>query len=176
MKPETHFEAVATVGPALSDPRRRWLWIALAVVPILLVSTLGSEATRPHIPGWYAGLTKPWFNPPNWAFPVAWTLLFTLMAVSVWRIWRLAADTPGRSVALGVYHAQLALNGLWSFAFFAAQSPLLGLVVILPFLALILLTIRLFGLIDDWAARLLWPYAAWVAFATLLNGAIFALN
>ncbi|MCO4055611.1 MAG: tryptophan-rich sensory protein [Bosea sp.] len=147
-----------------------------AVVPIVLCSFLGNFATQPAIPGWYAGLVKPSFNPPNWLFPVAWTTLFTLMAYSVFRVWKIPADRQGRNAALVIFHVQLAVNCSWSFAFFGARSPLLGLVVIVPFLALIVLTIQRFAVVDRLASRLLWPYAGWVAFATVLNLSIWWLN
>jgi tryptophan-rich sensory protein len=147
-----------------------------AVLPVVACSALGNYATQPAIPGWYAGLIKPAFNPPNWAFPIAWTILFALMAYAVFRIWKWPASTPGRNVALAYFYAQLALNCTWSFAFFGARSPLLGLMVIVPFLALIILTIRKFEKVDPFASWMLWPYAAWVSYATLLNVSLYALN
>jgi tryptophan-rich sensory protein len=150
--------------------------LAIAVLPIVACSMVGKFVTTPQIDGWYATLIKPAFNPPNWAFPVAWTLLFALMAYAVYRVLKWPASTPGRTPALAVFFAQLSLNAGWSAAFFGLQSPLLGLVVIAPFLALILLTIRLFNRVDPFASWLLWPYAAWVSFATVLNLSIYALN
>ncbi len=150
--------------------------LAFAVVPVILCSYLGNLVTQPGIPAWYAGLLKPAFNPPNWLFPVAWTTLFALMAYAVFRIWKWPASTPGRNAALIAFYVQLAVNCLWSFAFFGARSPLLGLVVIVPLLALIILTIRRFNVVDPFASWLLWPYAGWVSFATLLNVSIYALN
>lgn len=148
----------------------------IAILPVVVASLLGSAATVPRIPTWYATLAKPPFNPPNWVFAPVWTVLYAMMAYSVFRILRLADGTPGRGGALAAYHAQLALNLLWSFAFFSMQSPAMGLAVILPLLATILVTIRLFARLDRISARLLWPYAAWVAFATLLNLSIWWLN
>lgn len=162
-----------TPSPAFRFPVDKLLY---AVIPIIACSMLGNLATQPNIPVWYAGLIKPAFNPPNWLFPIAWTVLFALMAYAVFRIWKWPASTPGRNRALVLFYVQLALNCTWSFAFFGAQSPLLGLVVIVPFLAMIILTIRAFNVVDPFASWLLWPYAAWVSFATLLNVSIYALN
>jgi len=150
--------------------------LVFAIAPVIACSMVGSAVTRPSLPVWYAGLIKPAFNPPNWLFPVAWTTLFALMAYAVFRIWKWPRTTPGRTNALLAYHGQLVLNVLWSLAFFGAQSPPLGLAVIVPFLALILLTIRAFNVVDPFASWLLWPYAGWVSFATLINIAIYALN
>jgi len=147
-----------------------------AVLPVVAVGVAGSLATYPNIPGWYAGLEKPSFTPPNWAFPAAWTLLYGLMALSLWRILSLPKDRPGRSGAIMAYFVQLALNCLWSFAFFGARSPAVGLVVILALIVAILATMRAFCPLDRAAALLLAPYLAWVVFATVLNGAVWQLN
>ena len=162
----------------LDRPAHSPLWrdILIAVVPVVLASVLGSAATVPQIPGWYAGLAKPPFNPPDWVFGPVWTTLFGMMAYAVLRILRLPATAPGRAAALWLYHVQLVLNLLWSCVFFGLNSPLGGLLVILPLLAMILATIRAFGRLDRAAPLLLWPYAAWVSFATLLNLSIWWLN
>jgi benzodiazapine receptor len=156
-----------------TPPLQRFL---AAVGPVVLVAVSASLVTRPNIPTWYAGLVKPAFTPPNWLFPVAWTLLYAMMALAVWRILRLPRSHPGRSSAVAAFFTQLALNGLWSFAFFGARSPLAGLVVILALVGAILVTIRAFWGLDRTAALLLAPYLAWVAYATILNGAIWRLN
>ena len=135
---------------------------------------LGTFATTPNIPTWYAGLQKPWFNPPNSVFPIAWGILYTLMAIAAWLVWR--ASSPLRGRALTAFAGQLILNVAWSFAFFGAQNPLFGLVVILALLAAIAWTIVTFRPISATAALLLVPYIAWVTFATLLNASILYLN
>lgn len=154
------------------------LWAALlvAALPVVAASLLGSAVTVPQIPGWYAGLAKPPFNPPNWIFAPVWTILYALIALAVFRVLRKPVGTPGRRRALLLYHLQLLLNIGWSFAFFGANSPLAGLAVILPLLAAILATIAAFRPLDRFAAYLLWPYLAWVGFATLLNASIWWLN
>lgn len=164
--------------PGLSTERRTPLWAALlvAILPVVAASILGSAVTVPQIAGWYAGLAKPSFNPPNWIFAPVWTALYALMALVVFRILRIPVGTPGRRRALLAYHLQLLLNIAWSFAFFGANSPLAGLAVILPLLAAILATIATFRPLDRLAANLLWPYFAWVCFATLLNASIWWLN
>jgi tryptophan-rich sensory protein len=154
----------------------KWTAALAALAPSIAASVLGGLATTPNIPGWYAGLQKPWFNPPNWIFGPVWTALYLVIAYAFFRILRLPANTPGRRVAIGVYLAQMILNTAWSFAFFAGQSPALGLMVILPLWAGIVLTILLFSRLDRIAAWLLAPYLAWVSFAVLLNAAIWRLN
>jgi len=156
--------------------RPGWLQaVVLSGGPILAAGMLGNFATLPNIAPWYDGLVKPPLNPPNWVFGPVWSLLYLLMGVAFYRILR-SPDSSRRRRAIWLFAAQLAFNTAWSFAFFAAHSPLLGLVVILPLEALILATIDAFRRIDGVAAACLVPYALWVAFATYLNAAIFALN
>jgi benzodiazapine receptor len=150
--------------------------LLLAVLPVVAVSVAGSLVTQENIPTWYAGLTKPSFSPPNWLFAPVWTTLYALMAYALWRILSLPKSTPGRTGAVVVFFVQLALNSLWSFAFFGAQSPLLGLFVIAALIVAILATMVAFWKLDRLAALLFAPYLAWVCFATLLNGAIWQLN
>jgi tryptophan-rich sensory protein len=132
--------------------------------------------TTPNIPTWYAGLAKPSFTPPNGAFGPVWGLLYLGMMIAAWRLLSLAPWQRGRGAALAAFYLQLALNAAWSWAFFGLHSPLAGLVVILPLLALILETIRRFRPLDRVAAALLVPYALWVAYATALNAGIWRLN
>jgi tryptophan-rich sensory protein len=161
---------------SLSDRRPSRLVAGVAAAaPVLAAAALGSFATTPNIP-WYDTLAKPPLNPPNWVFGPAWTALYILMGYSFFRVLRLEPATPGRRAAIIVFFVQLVLNTAWSFAFFAARNPLLGLVVILPMEALLVATIVLFGQLDRVAGYSLAPTAFWVAFATYLNVGIFILN
>jgi translocator protein len=154
-----------------------WLAALIAVLPVVAASLIGSAVTVPQIPGWYAGLAKPSFNPPNWLFAPVWTVLFALMALAAFRLWRLPAGTAGRAQTLLAYHVQLALNMLWSCAFFGLNSPLAGLVVISLLLAAMIWTMRRFaGLGDRLSVALFVPYLAWASFAGLLNASIWWLN
>ncbi len=149
---------------------------ALSAGPVLLAALLGNAATIPNIAPWYESLAKPPLTPPNWLFGPAWTFLYLLMAFAFTRVLRSDSTRPGRGLAILLFALQLTLNAGWSFAFFAAHSPLLGLAVILPMEALIFATIWAFSRVDRVAAWLLVPYALWVAFATYLNAGIWALN
>ena len=125
------------------------------------------------LPGeWYASLVKPSFNPPNWIFGPVWTLLYALIAIAGWRTWN-AART---SLPMRLWLAALALNFLWSPAFFAAHNIGLALAIILCLLCVIIAFIAAARRVDGVSALLFVPYALWVAFASLLNGAIFMLN
>src|SRR3954465_3235082 len=147
---------------------RELQFTALAVVVVVAASLIGQMATFPNLAPWYAGLVKPSFNPPNWVFGPVWTTLYALMAFASWRILRLP-PSPARRTALILFYAQLALNIAWSWMFFAAHSPILGLVNIIPQFLLILATINAFRPLDRLAAWSLVPLAAWVAFACVLN-------
>lgn len=154
-----------------------WLAALLAILPVVAASLIGSAVTVPQIPGWYAGLAKPPFNPPNWLFAPVWTALFALMALAAFRTLRRTVDTPGRAQALLAYHVQLALNMLWSCVFFGLNSPAGGLVVIALLLVAMVWTMRCFaGLGDRLSVALFVPYLAWVSFASLLNASIWWLN
>lgn len=124
---------------------------------------------------WYRELVKPALNPPGWVFGPVWTALYLLMGIALYLVWS-RYSVPGATLAVGVFAVQLLLNALWTPAFFGAESPLLGLVVIVPLLALIALTVGLFWRISIVAGILLIPYLAWVSFATYLNAAIWWLN
>ena len=143
-------------------------------------AAVGSVATQAEIPGWYAGLNKPSFNPPDWVFPVAWTALYTMIAVALWRLLGAKPRTgPSRGswrLALVAFLVQLGLNAAWTPVFFSAHAVGLGLIVVVSLLVMVLWTVRLTWRFDRAAAWLLVPYAAWVAFATLLNAAILRLN
>jgi len=160
---------------APARPLPRSLAVLLALAPVTLAAILGAAATTPNLAGWYANLVKPAVNPPNWVFGPVWTALYLLIACAFYRILRSKPSTARRR-AISIFLFQMALNCAWSFAFFAAHSPMLGVVVIVAMEAAIIAATVLFRGIDKTAARLLWPYAAWVAFAAYLNAAVWRLN
>jgi benzodiazapine receptor len=151
-------------------------WALVAAASVLIASVAGQLASASAVEGWYRTIAKPWFTPPNWVFPVAWTLLFTIMGTAFWRILRHPSGTPSRRTAIALFVVQLAFNSGWSAVFFGAQSPKYGLVVIAPLWALILATILVFRGMDRLAARMLVPYLVWLTFAAVLNVAIWTLN
>ena len=126
--------------------------------------------------GWYRELEKPAFNPPDWVFGPVWTVLYILMGIALYLIWTKGTRTRRWHWLMIVFFAQLAFNTGWSFAFFGLESPLAGLVVILPLWGLILATILLARPVSGVASILLLPYLAWVSFAAVLNASIWYLN
>jgi len=147
----------------------------LAIVAVAGASVVGQLATYPNLP-WHAALIKPSFNPPNWIFGPVWTTLYVLMAFAVWRILRLPEASAARRLGLTLFFIQLALNAAWSWMFFGANNPLLGVINIVPQFLVILATVVAFHRLDRLAAWCLMPLAAWVGFASVLNLAIWRLN
>ncbi len=153
---------------------REALKILVFIILCELIGAIGTIATSPNIPTWYASLSKPAFNPPNWVFGPVWTILYALMGISAYLIYK--SRNKGKNAALIVFAAQLFLNVLWSFAFFGAKSPLYGLVVIVLLWAAIVFTILKFRAISKTAAYLLIPYLLWASFAAVLNYSVWTLN
>ena len=150
--------------------------VLLALLALCLaVGAVGGAVTSTSVGSWYQQLRKPPFNPPNWVFAPVWTTLYIAMAVAAWRVWRERGVQGARS-ALSLFALQLALNLGWSVLFFGFRQIGAALVEILLLLGVIAATALSFRRVDGIAALLLIPYAAWVAFATLLNAALWHLN
>ena len=155
---------------------RKSLWIlVLFLVACFAVSAAGALVTRGPVLQWYPSLLKPAWNPPNWVFGPVWTVLYLMMAISAWLVWRRRGFKEG-AAALGISAFQLALNAAWSPLFFGLRNPLAGLLVIIPLWAVILATMIAFWRISRLAGALLAPYWLWVGFAAALNFAIWRLN
>ncbi|AVP57216.1 TspO/MBR family protein [Pulveribacter suum] len=126
-------------------------------------------------PAFYSQLAKPGWAPPAWLFGPVWTLLYLLMAVAAWLVWR-AYGTPTRRPALTAFVLQLALNALWSWVFFAWHQGGWALANIALLWLLIVVTIVLFWRARPLAAALLLPYLLWVSFASALTLAVWRMN
>ena len=137
----------------------------------------GSLLTMPAIrSGWYTALEKPFFNPPAWLFGPVWTVLYFIMAISAWMVWRQESENPLVRPALYLFFVQLLFNVIWSALFFSIRRPGWALVEIALLWLLILATILIFCKVNKWAAWLLAPYLGWVLYAVILNSAIWWLN
>jgi tryptophan-rich sensory protein len=150
--------------------------LALSLLLCLAVGTLEGLVTRPEIPAWYAGLAKPSWTPPPLAFPIAWTILYVLMAFSLWRLWDLQTRSAARTRAMIWFLIQLALNALWSPVFFGWHGTRTALVIIVALLIAIAATMLTASRVDRLAAWLLAPYLLWVAYATTLNAGVVTMN
>jgi len=148
--------------------------VCLAVT--FAVATIGSFFTRQGLTDWYANLNKPIFNPPGWLFGPVWTVLYFLMAASVFLVWQKGIENPWVKTAIVLYLIQLILNGLWTPIFFGLRMPLAAFCEIVLLLAAIVLTMWAFAKVSRAAALLLVGYIAWTTFAAVLNFSIWMLN
>jgi tryptophan-rich sensory protein len=136
------------------------------------VSIFGGMVTAPALRPWYESLAKPPWNPPGWVFGPVWAILYPVVAIAGWTIWR-----EGRSrVAVLLFLLQLAMNAAWPWLFFGLRRLDWALVEIVALVAAILVTIVVFYRLRRRAAFLLVPYLAWVVFAAALNLALWQLN
>lgn len=136
-------------------------------------------STFTPVPGsdwYYHVLNKPSWNPPDWLFPPAWSLLFLLMGIALYLVVQQYSKETKIRGALIVFGAQLLLNLGWSAAFFGLHSPVLAMVVIVLLWLAIVLTIVKFRAVSPMAGNLLIPYLMWVTFASFLNFTIVQLN
>lgn len=154
-------------------PWRRLALVLFLLIPFV-VGGLGSLSTAGNVDGWYADANKAFWTPPNWVFGPVWTLLYVLMGVSAWLVWR-ESDSRWRKPGLALFIAQLALNAIWTPIFFSG-FPLWGraafwqgAVIICVMDVLVLLTMLAFSRVRLLGAVLLIPYWAWLLYATTLN-------
>ena len=124
---------------------------------------------------WYETLRKPSWQPPNWLFPVAWSVLYLMIAVSGWLVWQERA-THAMAVPMIVYGVQLVANFLWSALFFGMKRMDIALIEVGILWLSIVATIVVFWPVSTTAALLLLPYLAWVSFAAYLNFVMLRLN
>ncbi len=150
--------------------------LLLCIFVCELAGIVGSFFTIPAIPTWYAGLAKPLLNPPSWLFGPVWTILYALMGIAAFLIWKQGWRHKEVKMALSIFGAQLIANATWSIIFFGARNPFYALIDILVLWIFILITIVVFYRISKPAAYLLLPYICWVSFALYLNYTIYILN
>jgi len=148
---------------------------AIAIIAVMAALLSGQFTTTPALP-WYETLAKPGFNPPNWVFAEVWATLYALMAYSLFRVLRMREQSQERTRAIVLFFVMLALNAAWSWMFFGARSPLLGLINIVLQLAITLVTLAAFWKLNKIAALCIVPLGGWIAFATVLNFSIWWLN
>ena len=155
-------------------------WNSLAVpllfiVVCLAVAGSGAIFTASSLHDWYPTIQKPSWTPPSWLFGPVWTILYLMMAIAAWLVWRRREFVYVNS-SLALFVFQLILNAAWSPLFFGLKNPLAGLWDIIPLWVAILATLISFWKISPAAGILLTPYWLWVSFATVLNFAIWQMN
>jgi tryptophan-rich sensory protein len=150
--------------------------IVALLLPFLVVG-ISNAVTSSSLSDWYPNLIKPAWNPPSWLFGPVWTVLYLMMGVSSWLVWREGPRHPaGVKQALVWYAVQLGLNALWSIFFFGMRQIGIALVDIIVLWITLLITIIKFWRIRPIAGWLMVPYLLWVTFATSLNSTIWWLN
>ena len=162
---------------ATSSSTLKQVGIALLFILVCqLAGILGAATTVTGESSWFEALDKPFFNPPSWIFGPVWTTLYTLMGISAFLVWRQGWERPEVKAALATFGVQLLLNAAWTPVFFGAQQIGWALVIIVLLWVAIVLTMRRFFPLSQWAGWLLVPYLLWVTFATVLNASIWVLN
>lgn len=150
--------------------------LILSIALPQLVGILSGLASVSGTREWYESLVKPSFTPPSWVFGPAWTLLYLMMGVALYLVWRKGLSEPGVKTALVIFLIQLGLNGIWSPLFFGMHAPGLALIDILILWCAIGATVYVFFGQSKIAGALLLPYWGWVTFAAVLNYSFWRLN
>ena len=155
---------------------KNWIKAVIAVLIPLLTGGISGYFTATSVGTWYTQINKPTWNPPNQIFAPVWTILYIMMGIALFLIWKSNANAADKKKAIIIWSMQMLLNFLWSFIFFNQHLIGLALADIAGMWFFILITIFAFAKINKTAAWLLVPYIAWVSFAGVLNFAIWWLN
>jgi tryptophan-rich sensory protein len=152
-----------------------WLALGLSIAICFSAAGIGSLFTDPEIGGWYARIEKPSWTPPNWVFGPVWSVLYLMMAVAAWLVWK-EKGFAGAAAPLALFGAQLVFNALWSIFFFGMHRMGLALLDIILLWSAILATLLSFWRVSPAAGALMIPYLLWVTYASALNYSIWRLN
>lgn len=150
--------------------------LALSLFLCLFTGFAAAAVTAPSLSGWYQSITKSIFTPPDNVFTPVWRVLYIVMGVSFFLIWRRGFGTKSARKALYLFLIQLFLNFLWSLLFFGYKMPAIAFIEIIILIAIIILTIAEFYKLSKIAALVLLPYLFWVGFASYLNLMVVVLN
>jgi tryptophan-rich sensory protein len=156
---------------------RPWVSLVFAILTVEIVGASGAIFTAQGLGPWYESLQQPTLAPPNWVFGPVWTILFALIGVALWLVWRQYTEAPKPTrLALAVFAVHFLFNLGWSAVFFGMGETGWALVVITILWLLIVKTMWAFNRVDPRAAVLLLPYLLWVTFAAYLNYQFWVLN
>ena len=145
-------------------------WLVVTAAAGALGAIASIDAAR-----FYGELAQPAWAPPAWLFGPVWTVLYAMMAVAAWTVWKVRG-WQGAAASLGLYLAQLVANALWTWLFFAWHQGAWALVDIALLWALVALTAWRFSHVRPAAGALLLPYLAWLGFAAMLNFTLWQMN
>ncbi len=155
---------------------REILKLISSIIIVFLAGAVGTVSTLPQITSWYAALTKPSWTPPNWAFGPIWSILYILMGIALFLVWREGLNRKDVRIAILIFAAQLIINVLWSLIFFGTHNIFGGLILIIILIIAILVNIIVFYNISKPAGLILIPYLVWVCIAAYLNYSVYILN
>ena len=159
---------------AIVDPLFLGIGLVVSFAATFAAAAVGSRSTMSSVNSWYVGLRKPDWVPSGRTIGLVWSMLYVLMAVSVWLVWR--EEGLDAWLPLALYGLQLVLNALWSILFFGRRNPGTAFAEIWFLWASILATLVSFWIVTPLAGLLLVPYLAWVAFAGNLNRVVWRMN
>ncbi|MFA6133688.1 MAG: TspO/MBR family protein [Phycisphaerae bacterium] len=159
----------------MAKKERNWRALGAFAGVVAAAALIGSVGMLLTDWGWYEGLQKPPFTPASWAFGLVWPLLYATIALAGWVAWQ-TKPLPLTSPTMLVYAAQLLLNALWTFLFFALKSPMLAAFELTLLGLVALLNVVLFWRINRNAGLLLLPYLAWLGLAWLVNAGTWFMN
>ena len=159
---------------AVEDPIVQAIGLVAAFAATFAAATVGSRATFASVNTWYVGLRKPAWVPSGRTIGLIWSVLYVLMAIAAWLVWREAGSAAWFPLTL--YGVQLALNALWSLLFFGQRNPRAALAEIVVLWAAILAVLVAFWTVTMWGGLLLVPYLVWAAFAANVNRVVVRMN
>ncbi|HEX8177527.1 MAG TPA: TspO/MBR family protein [Pyrinomonadaceae bacterium] len=152
-----------------------WLALGVSIAICFSAAGIGSLFTDPEIGGWYARIAKPSWTPPNWVFGPVWSVLYLMMAVAAWLVWK-EKGFASAAAPLALFGVQLVFNALWSILFFGMHRIGMALLDIVLLWSAILATVLSFWRVSPAAGALMIPYLLWVTYASALNYSIWRLN
>ena len=152
--------------------KNKYLSLVIILLVTFIAPMIGSYATATFKEPWYSEIILPSFNPPSWVFAPVWTILYLLMSIAIWKIWKNSFDTR----ILKIYFIHLFFNSTWSIIFFGFHSISLALVNLIIILIFIILLMKEYYKLDKISLYLMIPYFSWSIFAFILNIFILKLN
>jgi tryptophan-rich sensory protein len=152
--------------------KNKYLSLAVIILITFIAPMIGSYATTNFKEPWYSEIILPSFNPPSWIFAPVWSMLYLLMAIAIWKIWKNSFDTR----ILKIYFIHLFFNSIWSIVFFGFHLIGLALINLIIILLFIIFLMKEYLIRDKISFYLMTPYLAWSSYALILNSSIFLLN
>lgn len=156
-----------------------WSGVIVSIAIAQLAGVIGAMYTTAAVTGWYLTLARPVLNPPSWVFAPVWTLLYTLMGIAAYLVFKTKTTKANRGYlewGLTIYVVQLIMNVWWSILFFGQHRLFEATVEIAALWVVILATLIMFAKVKPLAGWLLLPYLGWVTFASYLSYAYWLLN